>query len=105
MSKVYVNYPRGRVSFHGAVDCTHMGRQNKVNQRVVSVTPVSVRNLESEIDTGTLKFGSIPECNDLWLVLSGFKNSWQEKEVVAEIIEVLAKRYKVFRKSTIEEVC
>jgi hypothetical protein len=102
--KAYINYLDPHITIHRNPECSEIHKHRKPDQRIVAVTPQSLRGVLSDFANNKYKFAASSEYNDLWLDIS--LGSPQHNESAVYIIQtLLGLHYKPFENASINRHC
>ena len=99
MTTVYFNYPNSRITAHPDDGCSEISKQEKPDQRWLSVHPRNIVHILNKLDSPRTQFGSSSETNDLWISVT--LNSPELDIAFAKIAHlILAAKFTPFANAT-----
>ena len=102
--QVYINYPNPHITIHKDLSCKQIQMHKKSGQRIVKVSPGTLKNVLSQFINDAYDFKSESQWNDLWLDIS-LSRSEQEIGIIHVIQAILGERYKPLDSAPINEHC
>jgi hypothetical protein len=102
--QVYINYPNPHFTIHKDSACQQIHMHQKSGQRIVKISPATLKNVLSQFINDAYDFKSKAQRNDLWLDVS-LSTPEQEIGFIHIIQAILGQRYRPLSNASISIHC
>ena len=102
--QVYINYPNSHFTIHKDFSCQQIQMHRKLGQRIIKVSPVTLKNVLDQFINDAHDFKSQAQLNDMWFDVS-LASPEQDIGFVHIIQAILGLRYTPLGSAPITEHC